>query len=127
VERELFDVVAVTASRAVNTGDRIGKRLSLRLIKEAIEQRPSSLHRVFQEVLDLSDDRLRELELLLERTTLNAIISAARVVSNRLDFLRGLEILLFEPRTRRPCSNAHSSIGCWPRRHGYSETSTRSR
>jgi hypothetical protein len=39
--------------------------------------------------------------LLLERTTLNAIISAAKVVSNRLDILRGLEVLLFEPENKQ--------------------------
>ncbi|HEX6681095.1 MAG TPA: ATP-binding protein [Gaiellaceae bacterium] len=101
VERELFDVVAVTASRAVNTGDRVGKKLSLRLLKQVIEQRPASMHRVLQEVLDLPADRLAELERLLERTTLSAIISAAKVVADRLDFLRGLEILLFEPENKR--------------------------
>jgi Histidine kinase-, DNA gyrase B-, and HSP90-like ATPase len=51
VERELFDVVAVTASRAVNSSvERVGRRLSLRLLRQALEQNPGSLHRVLQEV-----------------------------------------------------------------------------
>jgi hypothetical protein len=53
-ERETFDIVAVTASRAVNTNtDKVGRRLSLSLLKQALEQNPGSLHRVLQEVLDL--------------------------------------------------------------------------
>lgn len=102
VERELFDVVAVTASRAVNSSaDRVGRHLSLRLLRQALEQNPGSLHRVLQEVLDLPKARLEELEQLLERTTLSAIIAAARVVADRLDFLRGLQVMLFEPETKR--------------------------
>ena len=102
VERDLFDVVAVTASRAVNTtSDRVARKLSLRLLKEALEQDPGSLHRVLTEVLDLSQARLKELEQLLERTSLTAIISAARVVADRLDFLKGLDVLLFEEDTKK--------------------------
>jgi hypothetical protein len=71
------------------------------LLRQALEQNPGSLHRVLQEVLDLPRARLEELERLLERTTLSAIISAARVVADRLDFLRGLEVLLYEPDNKR--------------------------
>jgi hypothetical protein len=102
VERELFDVLAITASRAVNTSlDRVGRRLSLTLLKQALEQNPGSLHRVLQEVLDLPPARLEELEQLLDRTSLSAIISAARVVADRLDFLRGLELLLYKPENKQ--------------------------
>jgi hypothetical protein len=98
IERDVFDLVAVTASPAVNTNaDKVGRRLSLRLLKQALEQNPGSLHRVLQEVLDLSKERLEELERLLERTTLGAIITAARVVADRLDFLNGLDVMLFDP------------------------------
>jgi hypothetical protein len=92
----------VTASRAVNSSvERVGRRLSLRLLRQALEQNPGSLHRVLQEVLDLPRARLEELEQLLERTTLSAIIAAARVVADRLDFLRALEVMLFEPENKR--------------------------
>src|SRR5207248_2977281 len=33
--------------------------------------------------------------------TLSAIIAAARVVADRLDFLRGLEVMVYEPDTKR--------------------------
>lgn len=101
-ERSLFEVVAISAAPAVNGGeDRASKRLSLRLIREALEQDPGSLHRVLTEVLELPQDRLDELESLLEHTTLAAIISAAKAITERLDFLNGLEVLLFDPQSKK--------------------------
>jgi hypothetical protein len=101
-EREVFDIVAVTASRVLNSNaDKTSRKLSLRLLQQAIERSPGSLHRVLQEVLDLPKARLAELERLLERTTLSAIISAARIVADRLDFLRALEVMLYEPATKK--------------------------
>lgn len=58
---------------------------------------PAMSHRVLREVLDLPQAGL---ERLLKRTTLPAIFSAARVVADRLDFLRGLKVLLFEEESK---------------------------
>jgi hypothetical protein len=100
VERDLFDVVAVTAARAVNsTSDRVGRRFSLRLLRQAVEQSPSELRRVLSEVLELPADKLAELDALLERTSLTSIIALAKVVADRLDFLAGLRELVFDPQT----------------------------
>jgi hypothetical protein len=95
-KRDLFDVVAVQALPGI-ARDRRAKRLSLRLIKEALEHSPSTLHRVLEDVLDLGDDELNDLARLLDRTSLGSVISAAQTVSDRLDFLRSLELLLFDP------------------------------
>lgn len=93
--RDMFDVVAVSASAAVNSSDhKAGRRLSLRLLREALESDPGSLHRVLQEVLDLKEDRLRELSELLDRTTLTALIATSKEITNRLEFLKGLEALV---------------------------------
>lgn len=102
VERELFEVVAVAAASAVNAAsDRPSRRLSLRLLREAIERAPGSLHLVLQEVMDLPAERLDELAKLLDRTALADIVAAANVVTNRLDFLTGLEVLLFESENKK--------------------------
>jgi hypothetical protein len=102
VERNLFDVVAATAARAVNSSsDKIGKRFSLRLLREAIEQSPSALRRVLHEVLELPESSLRELDDLLDRTSLTSLIALGKVVSDRLDFLAGLGELIFEPKSRK--------------------------
>jgi Histidine kinase-, DNA gyrase B-, and HSP90-like ATPase len=101
-ERDLFDVVALSAAQTVNgAGDVPSRRLSLRLLKEAVETNPGSLHRVLKEVLDLPVERLDELTKLLDRTSLADIISAAHTVASRLDFLQAMETLLFETENRK--------------------------
>ena len=97
-KRDLFDVVALAAASAVNrSGDRSAKKLTLTLLREALEQSPDSVQRVMRQVLDLSDERLNELDALLTRTPLTALITAAKRIADRLDFLAGLEVLLFDP------------------------------
>jgi hypothetical protein len=100
--RELFDIVAIQAAPAVNAGeDPRAKRLSLELLREAVDAGPAALRRVLNEVLVLPKARLTELNELLDRTSLGAIIGSAKVIADRLDFLRGLEMLLFEPDHRK--------------------------
>lgn len=100
--RSLFDVVAVKAAPAVNlSNDRIAKRLSLRLLREALETNPTALHQVLTEVLQLSSDSLDELSRLLDHTTLSAIIKASSMIVKRLQFLRDLEILVFDPESKQ--------------------------
>jgi hypothetical protein len=99
--RDVFDVVALAASGAVNASERPGRRLSLRLLREALEQDPGSLHLVLREVLDLPQDRLDELSTLLEQTPLTAIIATSKEIANRLEFLAGLEQLVLAPDVAR--------------------------
>lgn len=98
-KRDLFDVVAVQAIPALGP-DRKSKRLSLRLIREALEQSPTALQRVLNDVMELSGEQIESLAELLDRTTFSAIISSARVVADRLDFLRSIEYLLFDERVK---------------------------
>ncbi|MFD9946266.1 ATP-binding protein [Nonomuraea sp. NPDC059023] len=95
-ERNLFDLVAVAAAPAVETADTRYRKLSLRLLREALEKSPRSVHDVLREVLDLPPERLTELTQLIERTSLSAIITAARRITDRLDFLTGLEEIVFD-------------------------------
>jgi hypothetical protein len=100
-ERQVFDVVALAASRAVNSSnDKKARRLSLNLIKVALENDPGGLQEVLSHVLDLPADRVEELRQLLEQTSLTSLITAARTISNRLSFLKALEILVFDPETK---------------------------
>ncbi|WP_432246139.1 ATP-binding protein (plasmid) [Arthrobacter sp. G.S.26] len=101
-ERQAFNIVALTAARVVNETKSVkAKKLSLRLIKEALEASPGSLHRVLEEVLNLPDDRVQELQLLLERTPLASMISSSKQIADRLDFLKGLDSLLFDKEPRK--------------------------
>ena len=98
ITRDLFDVVAVKAAPAVNASDdNVSRRLSLRLLKEALESDPTTLRQVLTEVLQLPQDSLDELKRLLDHTTFADIIRASTMISKRLEFLAALEILVFDP------------------------------
>src|SRR5262249_52140260 len=53
-----------------------------------------------QEVLDLPCEKQEELVELLKKTSLTAIVTASKIVSNRLDFLAGLKHLVFDEESR---------------------------
>jgi hypothetical protein len=98
IERQVFDVVALNINAylpAFSEADAQNKRLTLSLVRQALESDASSLQKILQDVLGLPPEKQEELARLLRRTSLSAIISAARTVAERVDFLRGLELLVF--------------------------------
>jgi len=98
VKRQLFDVVAYTASAAVNaTKDPRFKRLSLRLIEQALESEPAKLRHILEEVLKLSKEQIDQLDELLQHTELTSIVTASSRIANRLRYIAGLEYILFDP------------------------------
>jgi len=60
-----------------------------------LEKDPTALQKILQDVLNLPFEKQEELAELLTKTSLTAIINASKIVANRLDFLRGLELLVF--------------------------------
>lgn len=103
VERQVFDVLALSVNEYLPEFEQSraeSKRLQFRLLKQVLEDGPSTVQKIFGEVLDLPQEKQQELADLLERTSLAAIINASKVVADRLDFLRALEILLFQYRDR---------------------------
>ncbi len=102
-ERQVFDVLALNINSYLpdfESADPQSKRLSFRLLRQALAEGPRAVQRIIREVLDLPQDKQRELADLLERTSLAAIINASKIVADRLDFVRILEILLFEHKNR---------------------------
>ena len=98
-EREVFNVLALNVNTYLpefSTSHEKTKRFQFRLLRQAMEHAPADLARIVNEVLDLPTDKRQELAELLDRTTLAAIISASRLVADRLEFLRGLETLVFD-------------------------------
>ena len=98
-EREVFNVLALNVNNYLPefpTSDEKTKRFQFRLLRQAVEHAPADLARIVTEVLDLPADKRQELADLLNRTTLAAIISASRLVADRLEFLRALETLVFD-------------------------------
>ncbi len=99
VEREVFDIVATTAVRylpdfAANASR--SRAFQLSMMRTAIESGSEQLHFVMKEVLKLPTRQLDELAGLIQETSLASIISANRVVANRLKFLTALEALIFD-------------------------------
>lgn len=102
-ERQVFDVVAKNVRDYLPSFDETNtksKRFSLHLLRRAIETSPGDVQRIIQEVLELPKEKASDLAVLLEKTSLSAIIEASKVVADRLDFLRGLEMLLYNPESK---------------------------
>ena len=120
-ERQVFDIVAVTAAQYMAEFSEApvkNKALHLRLLRQAIEHSPQELQLILGEVLKLPKRQQEELADLLRDVSLPAIISAAKVVADRLKFLAGLEAILFdaEPKKRlKERSQLHRIIAqnCW--------------
>jgi hypothetical protein len=103
VERKVFDVVALNVNEYLPEFDAAGrksKRLSFGLIREAIGSNPSALQRILGDVLELPKEKQEELAELLQRTSLEAIINASKIVADRLNFLTALELLVFDEPSR---------------------------
>jgi hypothetical protein len=104
VERQVFDIVAVNMAQHIqdfaNTPPKT-KAFNLRLLRQAIEKGPQELQLIFEEVLNLPKRKQEELAELLRDVSLSAVISAAKVVTDRLKFLTGLEAILFDAEPKR--------------------------
>lgn len=103
-ERQLFDVVALNLADYSADFDKSPpkqKRLVLQLIKAAIEAGANNLLSILEKVVDLPKERQDELAELLRKTSLTAVINAAKAVTDRLEFLRALQMLVLEPKSKR--------------------------
>lgn len=99
IEREVFDIVAVKVNNLLPDFDaspQKGKKFQLRMLRQAIEKSPEELQLILTEVLDLPEKKQKEFAKLLQETSLTAIISASKVVADRLKFIEGLDVLLFK-------------------------------
>jgi hypothetical protein len=104
VERKVFDLVAVNVATNLpdfQTQDRRNRKFQLRMLKQAIERGPEQLQIILEEVLELSQQKQEELAKLLRQTTLSSIISASNLVADRLNFINGLETMLFDSELKK--------------------------
>ena len=98
-QRQVFDVVAASVAKYLpdfKNSKKRNKKLTFNLLRQAIESSPTSLRRILEEVIGLPQKTQDELAMLLEKTSLSAIISASKIVSDRLEFLQGLRSMLFD-------------------------------
>lgn len=102
-ERQVFDILAVNVESYLPTfedSDKQTKQFTFRLIAQALKHNPKSLQEVISGVLKLNKDDQEDLADLMRQTSLTSIISTAKTVANRLDFLNGLEQLLFDAESK---------------------------
>lgn len=103
-ERQVFDIIGVNVEDylpSFETSDLKAKKFTFRLLAQAIKSNPESLQYIISEVLNLKKEQQEELADLLKRTPLTNVIKCAKTVANRLDFLAGLENLLFDSDTKK--------------------------
>lgn len=104
VEMQVFDILAVNVQSylpAFEESTLKSKKFTFRLLAQAIRQNPESVQEIIGEVLGLKKEEQDELAQLLRKTSLSSIISSAKIVANRLDFLNGLENLLFDKENKK--------------------------
>jgi hypothetical protein len=98
--REVFDICALNVHEYLDSfreGVTKDREFTLRMLKTALDENPAALKRILTDVLDLPKEKQGELADLLQFTSLSAIIEASRMVAERLQFLAGLEELVFHP------------------------------
>lgn len=100
--RQTFNIVAMAASRTVDDAKSTSsKAMALSLLKETFEKDPESLLPILKQFTKLPAKRINELRDLLDRTTLTHLIAMGREVADRIDFIHGLNALLFDQQTKK--------------------------
>lgn len=98
VERQVFDICALRVHEYVKDFEKTetgNKRMMFRLLQEALTTNPQSVQKILSEVLNLNQEDQDDFAQILERTKLSAVISATRLILDRLDFLDSLDPLLY--------------------------------
>lgn len=98
-KRQVFDIVALQINEylpSFNEQDKNGKKLTLSLIKEALETDSKNLQKILSEAIELPEEKREELVEILEKTTLSNIIDTMKSVTDRLAFLNGLEQMIYD-------------------------------
>jgi hypothetical protein len=98
-ERQVFDILAVNVHEYLKDFDETdvtSRRFTFRLLSQAIKDNPESVEKILTDVLGLKKEDQDALAELLKKTPLSNIISSAQIVANRLNFLKGLRLMLFD-------------------------------
>lgn len=102
-ERKVFDIVALNINENLPAFDKVDtktKAFQFRMLRQSIEKSPDELQAIIKEVLNLSNEKQQELVALLQDTSLSSIITASKLVTDRLKFIAGIEEIIFSPDTR---------------------------
>jgi len=103
-EKQVFDILALNVSEQIpefGKSDLRLKKFQFRLLKQIVGSNPDELHIILTEVLNLTKGKQSELAELLKEASLSSIISASKVVTDRLKVISGLEEIIFHPETKK--------------------------
>ncbi|WP_156893776.1 hypothetical protein [Actinokineospora enzanensis] len=101
VERDMFDLVAVTARGTLTGGNRQQREMNSRLIKLALEERSESLDTVLAATLEMSHEERDQLAYMLRQSSLGHIVGAATEVTQRVDLILALRQAIYGSDMRR--------------------------
>ncbi|NJC00233.1 hypothetical protein GGR63_000120 [Xanthomonas sp. 3272] len=104
IERQVFDILAVNVEDHLPSFDEApskSKKFTFRLLAQAIRENPDSVRTIMDEVLNLKKEEQDDLATLLQKTTLSKIITSARIVADRLNFVEALSDLLFNRESKK--------------------------
>lgn len=99
-ERKVFEIVALNVNKHLPDfaeSHRQSKAFQFRMLRQAIEKGPDELQKILIEVLNLPPRKQKELAKLLEEASFSNVISASKLVSDRLKFLDGLSHIIYDP------------------------------
>lgn len=103
-ERQVFDIAthAVSSySRDFKNAENSLKKITLGLLREALQHNPESISRILKAVFNLPKNRQDEFSTLLDKTELANIIAASNLIADRVVALKILKEIVFDSSSRR--------------------------
>ena len=103
-ERQVFDIAthAVSSySRDFRKADNPLKKITLGLLREAVQHNPESVSRILRAVFNLPKNRQDEFSSLLAKTELGHIIAASSLIADRVVVLKVLSEIVFDPTQKK--------------------------
>lgn len=100
LERAAFDVLSTSIRDHIPTKKQ-QQRLTLGLLRDSFQQRPANVSELLKQYVELASTEHDQLDRLLNRTGLSKVIGASTSVSNRLEFIAALDLMVYDPEANR--------------------------
>ena len=102
--RQVFDIVALNINEYVpnfSQQEDVSQKLTLSLVKEALESDSTAFQKIITEVINLPEDKIQDLKELLETTSLSDVIDTMKEVTDRLRLLYELKIVVMDTKQNK--------------------------
>lgn len=98
-ERQVFDILTLNIAEHLDNFSQLetnNKALTLSLVKVALETDSKQLRTILESVLNLPDEKVKDLYGLLESVSLSDVIDLAHTVKNRIACIDGLTTIIYD-------------------------------